>query len=125
MNEMELRELLFERLHMEIQLFKDSVLCKSKADIYSFSYKIELYVNLYEILVIQAERMSAALLRKLIYQPSGILEAFYQEWLSKDDNFYTELREYVEDELDVLLAIREVINAGKEDGDGEERDKAA
>ena len=125
MNEKELRELFLERLHMEIQTFKDSMLCKEKADIYADSYKIEMYINLYEILAEETDRMTEQLLRKLIHQPSGILEAFYQEWLSKDDGFYTELREYVEDEFDVLSAVREMIKMGKEDEDGAERDKAA
>lgn len=127
MNGKELRKLFLERLHMEIQLFKDSMLCKEKAGIYAESYKIEMYVNLYEILAEETERMTETLLRKLIHQPSGILDAFYQEWLSKDDSFYTELREYVEDEFDVLSAVRELIKLGKEDEDrdGEKHDKAA
>ena len=126
MNEKELRELFLERLHMEMQMFKDSMLCKEKADIYANSYKIEMFVNLYEIFAEETERMTEQLLRKLIHQPSGILEDFYQEWLGRDDSFYTELREYVKDEFNVLSAVREVIKSvGKEDEDGEEQDKAA
>lgn len=124
MNERQLKEIFFERLHIEIELFKDSMFRKSKADIYALSYKIELYRNLYEILVIQAERMPEPLLRKLLYQQSGILDAFYLEWLSREDSFYTELKEYVEDELDSLLTVKETIK-GKENRDGKEKNKAA
>lgn len=123
MEEKKLKELLLERLHLEVQLFKDSMLRRSKADIYAGSYKIELYVNLYEILVMETERMQEPLLRKLLYQRSGILDAFYEEWLTKDDSFYTELRDYAEDELEVILAGKR--DMGKETGHGEKYDKAA
>ena len=125
MDERELREIFLERLHLEVQLFKDSMLRRSRADIYARSYKIELYVNLYEIFVMEAERMSEPLLRRLLYQRSGILDAFYEEWLNKDDSFYTELRDYVEDELDVLLAGRTESGKGDDDRYGKENDKAA
>ena len=123
MEEKQLRELLLERLHLEVQLFKDSMLRRNKADIYAGSYKIELYVNLYEILVMEVERMSEPLLRKLLYQRSGILDAFYEEWMTKDDSFYTELRNFAEDELEVISAGEK--DMGKETGHGEKYDKVA
>ena len=52
MDERELREIFLERLHVELHLFRDSMMQKSKADIYSNSYKIEIYINLYEILAV-------------------------------------------------------------------------
>ena len=118
MDERQLREVFLERLHIEIQLFKDSMLRKSRADIYAASYRIELYVNLYEILVEQVEKMPGKLIRAMVYYPGGILDVFYEEWLKKDDSFYTELRDYVEDELEVISA-----SGRKEDENGE--DKAA
>ena len=123
MDERELRETFLEKLHLEVQLFKDSMLRKSKADIYAGSYKIELYVNLYEILVAEVERMPEPLLRRLLYQRSGILDAFYEEWLNKDDSFYTEPRDYAEDELEVISAGEK--DMGKETGHGEKYHKAA
>ena len=123
MDERELREILLERLHVELHLFRDSMMQKSKADIYSNSYKIEIYINLYEILADKAGEMKEPLLRKLLYQPSGILDAFYEEWLTRDDSFYLELHDYVEDELNVISDSR--IYMGKDDGDGEKYHKAA
>ena len=113
----QLKEVFLERLHIEIQLFKDSMLRKSRADIYAASYRIELYVNLYEILVEQVERMHETLIRAMVYYPGGILDAFYEEWLKKDDSFYTELRDYVEDELKVILTGVKV-RTRKDDEDG-------
>ncbi len=54
MGEKELRELFQQRLYMELMLFKDSMLQKEKKGIFHDSYKIEVFVNLYEILVSHA-----------------------------------------------------------------------
>ena len=123
MDEKKLRELLLERLHLEMQLFKDLMLHKEKEDIYSASYRIEVYVNLYEILVVRTERIGELLLGRLLYQQTGILDVFYEEWLGREDSFYMELRDHVEDMLDVISASR--TDKGKEDDDGEEQNKAA
>lgn len=104
MDEAELRTILLNRLHMEIQIFKDSMLQKEKSDIYSESFKIEMYVCLYDLLSIQAEKMEESLIRKMVYWPSGILDAFYQKWSQTEDDFYASLRDYVEDELETILA---------------------
>lgn len=56
MDEKELRELLRARLHMELQLFKDFMFQKEKVDIFKSSYRIEIYVNLYEILPLSLRR---------------------------------------------------------------------
>ena len=124
MEDRELWKILLERLHVELSLFKDTMLRKSKEDIYAGSYMTEMYVNLYYILADEAERMEEPLLRKLVYQPSGILDSLYEEWMNKDDSFYAELRDYVEDKLDALSTGG--TDGGKEDdGYGKEQDKAA
>ena len=123
MDERELREIFLERLHIELHLFRDFMLRKSKADIYSNSYKIEIYINLYEILAEQAGQMKEPLLRKLLYQPSSILDAFYQEWASRDDNFYAELNSYVEEELEGCQAGN--LYRRKDDSNGKEYNQAA
>ena len=104
MDEKQLREVFLERLHIEIQLFKDSMLRKSKADIYAAGYRIELYACLYEILTEQAESMPEMLMRAMVYHPCSILDVFYEEWLKRADGFYTEIGDYVEDELKAILA---------------------
>ncbi len=78
MDEKELRELLRERLHMELQLFKDSLLRKEKEDIFRDSYKIEIYVNLYEIFAAHADSLTADMIRRLLHLNVGILETVYQ-----------------------------------------------
>ena len=123
MDEKNLREMLLEKLHLEMQLFKDSTLHKEKEDIYAASYRIEVYVNLYEIFAVRVERMGEPLLRRLLYRQTGILDDFYEKWLDREDSFYMELRDHVEDELEVLSTGG--TDRGKETGHGEKFDKAA
>lgn len=123
MDEKGLRELLLQRLYVELLLFKDSVLQKEKEDIFSDSYKIEVYVNLYEIFMERAGCLKEDAIRGLLNLKSGILEAVYQEWLSRNDSFYDELSAYVSDELELFSAMGR--NNGKESGDGKEPDQAA
>ena len=99
MDENELRDLLSKRLYLELQLFKDSVLQKEKEDIFSSSYEIEIYVNLYEIFTEEIEDMEEGTMRRLLNLKSGILGHIYQEWLSREDSFFEELRSYACDEL--------------------------
>ncbi len=113
MDEKELRELLRERLHMELQLFKDSLLRKEKEDIFRDSYKIEIYVNLYEIFAAHTDSLTADMIRRLLYLNIGILETVYQEWLGREDSFFEELR---------VFACSEIENIAEMDGNGQGKD---
>ena len=124
MDEKELRELFRERLHMELKLFKDSMLQKDKEDIYMASYKTEIYVNLYEIFAAHADSLPCDTIRKLLNLNFGILEAVYQEWLGEEDSFYDELKAYACSELENISQTGRA-ERGKGDEDGEGLDKAA
>ena len=124
MEEKELRELLRARLHMELQLFKDSMLRQGKEDIFQASYRIEIYVDLYEILLAHVEDLQGGMARELLGLGFGILEHLYQEWLGREDSFYAELKEYACRELEEIPG-KAGPGAGKEGKDGAEPDKAA
>lgn len=124
MDEKELRELLQARLHMELQLFKDSMLQKGKEDIFNTSYRIEIYVDLYEILLSHAENLQGSMIRELLGLGFGILDHLYQEWMDREVSFYAELREYACYELEAIPKKVD-LNAGKEEKDGTESDQAA
>ena len=102
MDENGLRDLLSKRLYIELQLFRDSMLQKGKEDIFQSSYEIEIYVNLYEISMMHIENLDADTMRRLLSLSFGILEHIYQEWLSREDGFFNELREYACGELEAL-----------------------
>ncbi len=126
MDEKGLRELLLQRLHMELLLFKDSMFQKEKEDIFMDSYRIEIYVNLYEILVEHADTLGADTMRMLLNLNYGILETVYQKWLGKKDSFYDELNTYVCNELEPVSAMAdEVYSDEKEGDDGTGYDQAA
>lgn len=124
MEEKELRELMRARLHMELQLFKDSMLQQGKEDIFKASYRIEIYVDLYEILLAHMENLQGGMIRELLGLGFGILDHLYQEWMDREDSFYVELKEYACNELE---AIPEKLNLDgeKEEKDGTEPDQAA
>ncbi len=124
MDEKELRELLRERLHMELQLFKDSLLRKEKEDIFRDSYKIEIYVNLYEIFAAHTDSLTADMIRRLLYLNIGILETVYQEWLGREDSFFEELRGFACSEIE-NIAEMDGNGQGKDDEDGKGFNQAA
>ncbi len=124
MDEKELRELLRERLHMELQLFKDSLLRKEKEDIFRDSYKIEIYVNLYEIFAAHTDSLTADMIRRLLHLNVGILETVYQEWLGREDSFFEELRVFACSEIENIAEMGSN-DQGKDDEDGKGLNKAA
>lgn len=94
-----IKELFYKRIYAELLNFKNDMLTQDKEIIYRSSYKIEFFVNVYEILVDQAEKQSEAVLYRLVYQCTGILESLYEEWLRMEDNAFSELQDYVYKEL--------------------------
>jgi len=94
-----IKELFYKRIYAELLNFKNDMLTQDKEIIYRSSYKIEFFVNVYEILVDQAEKQSEAVLYRLVYQCTGILDSLYEEWLRMEDNTFSELKEYVFNEL--------------------------
>ena len=124
MDENELRDLLSKRLYIELQLFKDSMIQKEKEDIFKSSYEIEIYVNLYEIFMVNIGSLDADTIRRLLNFKFGILEHIYQEWLSREDSFFDELKEYAYDELKVLSELGNP-NQRREGEDGTGSDKTA
>lgn len=124
MEEKELRELLRVRLHMELQLFKDSMLQQGKEDIFKASYRIEIYVDLYEIVLAHVENLQSGMIRELLGLGFGILDHLYQEWLDREDSFYAELKEYACNELEMIPGKLN-LDEKMEDRDGTKFDQAA
>lgn len=124
MDEKEMKNLLSGRLYIELQLFKYSVLCQTKEEIYSNSYKIEVFVTIYEILLEDIEKLDEETAYKLLCWNGGILEFLYQEWLTKEDSTFEELKAYIGAELGNFLQ-KNSMDCGKESADGTGIDTAA
>ena len=103
-----IKELFYKRIYAELLNFKNDLLAQDKEIIYRSSYKIEFFINVYEILVDQAEKQSEAVLYRLVYQCTGILDSLYEEWLRMEDNAFSELQEYVHNELFKESEMKEV-----------------
>ena len=92
------KEQFFQKLKEEYQQFRQRILQKDKQDIIKDSYRIEIFEELYKILVEKGDTLSDAILRNLLYQ-SGILDFLYDCWLKKEDSQLQELMDCVEEEL--------------------------
>ncbi len=120
----ELRDMLSKRLYIELQLFKDAKLRQEKEEIFKASYEIEIYVNLYEIFAVHIDNLQEDTIRRLLSLNFGILEFVYQEWLTREDSFFDELRAYACGELETVSELGN-LDYGKESGDGTEFNQAA
>ena len=124
MEENGLRDLLSKRLYIELQLFRDSMLRKEREDIFKSSYVIEIYVNLYEIFMVHIDNLDIDTMRRLLNLKFGIMEHLYQEWLSRDDSFFDELKAFVCDGLGTLSEVGN-LDCREEAEDGKGSEKAA
>lgn len=100
MDKNKIKENFIKRLYSELQEFRQSVLAQDKQTVYGESYKVEVVSTLYEIFLEKADAISDTVLLNLIGQSAGILETAYEDWLKKEDSFYQELKEHVENELE-------------------------
>lgn len=116
MDDKELQEVLRQRIHIEFMVFKDSMLQKEKEVIFKDSYKIEVFVNLYEILLEYAGSLQGGILRELLNTNFGILDSLYQQWLKREESFYKDLKTYACSELKAVPGKRS--HAEKEKNDG-------
>ena len=124
MGEKEARNLLEKRLYLELQVFRYSILRKSKREIYDSAYKIELMETIYDILLEKIQSMKEDQICHLLWWHSGILEPIYHEWLKKDDSSYEEMLAHVKAELK-LFSNEDLVVLTKEDGNGKKYDKVA
>lgn len=120
----ELNDLLSKRLHIELQLFKDSILRQTKEEVYPSSHKIEVYVNAYEILMEGMEDLGKDMAHRLLYRKDSILEALYQEWFARKDPVFEGLKTNMVSGLDAIIKT-DASGHGKEKSDGTEPDQAA
>lgn len=125
MDDLEMRDLLAKRLYLELQLFKSDTLRQTKEDIYNTSYKIEVFVNAYEALLESVENLNDQTVCKLIHWDGGILEFLYQEWLTKQDCIFDELKAYIAGELENMTQSEQMDYGKEKIEDGTRADKIA
>ena len=124
MGEKEARSLLEKRLYLELQIFRYSVLRKSKREIYDCAYKIEVLETIYDILLEIIQNIKEEILYHLLWWNGGILELMYQEWLKKEDSSHDELSEHIRGELTLFSEDKHEILI-REESNGERINQAA
>lgn len=99
---MDIRERFCKKVHDELVVFKKEILRESKSEILNSSYKTEVIVNLYEILMENVGDFSDALLNNLVSQGVNILESLYNDFISDsgEDVLYEDIKQHVEREFD-------------------------
>lgn len=120
----EAKSLLEKRLYLELQIFRQSLLQKSKREIYDSAYKIEVMETLFGILLELIQDRKEDEIYQLLGWHGGILELIYQKWLKKDDSFYEELSSHTKEELTLFMKDECVIN-NQEDAHGKRVNQAA
>lgn len=98
---MTVKERFCKKVYDELTEFKRKLLKESKSEILGSSYKTEVYVNLYEVLMENVDDFSDALLNNLIAQGTNILESLYINFMSdtEEDVMYEDVRQHVEREF--------------------------
>lgn len=89
------------KLYLEYLKFKDDMLRKTQEEVFKNCYKIDVFLNLYEILVEKSQTLSAEILMKL-QKEENILEFLYDGWMKIDDSTYQEMCRYVCEKLSFL-----------------------
>ena len=102
------RELLLTKMTDEYQNFKTDMLFLSKEEIYANAYKIDIIINMYEILVDMANKMKSCEFKKLL-ERSEVLELLYEEWLKVEDDFYEQMGHFM---IGILKSGKEIYKIG-------------
>jgi hypothetical protein len=93
-----MHEDLADRLYSEYQDYKDGVLRLSNDEIFSKCYEIDIKTNIYDIISELVEKMNDETIKALL-DCGNILDELYNGWLKRDDNIYSEIKEYLTDEV--------------------------
>lgn len=74
--------------------FKNEMLLLPSEDVFANAYRIDIMINIYEILVELADNLNESEIRKLlaIHQ---LMNFLYEEWLKTEDDFYQQISESI------------------------------
>lgn len=86
------------KLYLEYLQFKDEMLRKTQEEVFESCYKIDVFLNLYQIMVEKAQELSVEILVQL-EQDEHVLEKLYNGWMKINDSTYEEMVRYVNEKL--------------------------
>lgn len=89
------------KLYLEYIRFRDETLQKIQKEIFSGCYKIDVLLNIYEILVEKTKELkSEGVLEAL---PDDTLEQLYCGWIRMENDVFQGLEEYVNQSLESMF----------------------
>ena len=86
------------KLYLEYLKFKDDMLRKTQEEVFQSCYKIDIFLNFYEILLEKTQQLSKEVLMCL-EKEENILEVLYEGWMKIDDSTYQDMCQYVNRKL--------------------------
>jgi len=89
------------KLYLEYLKFKDEMLRTTHEEIFANCYRIDIILNLYNIMLELTAKLPEAVLRNLEGQ-EGMLDYLYHGWIKTPDSTYQELSNFVESRLPYL-----------------------
>lgn len=93
------------KLYLEYLRFKDEILRKTQDEVFESCYKIDVFLNLYQILIEKAQEMSAEMLL-LLENDENILDELYRGWMKRVDDKYGEMDHFVTEKLDTFYRTK-------------------
>ena len=99
MNNETLRALLGMKLTKELRVFRDEELRLCKDDILGDSFKINMYIIIYEVLIENLNVMRKSVIKELLDQPDNIINRIYESWLDANGDDYERIKNFVEKEV--------------------------
>lgn len=81
---------LYQKIHQEFQIFQYKTLSRSREEIFSSAYFIDVTINLYEFLVANLDEWEVEKINALL-KFQNILGELYEEWLKQEDSYLEEL----------------------------------
>lgn len=99
------------KISEELNAFQKQMLQKSRREIYAHAYEIDIMINLYKFLCMEAVKLEEEALEVLLVFP-GLLFFLYDRWLEYEDTYAEELYACLKQELS------EVIQGKKKDKEG-------
>lgn len=93
------------KLYLEYLRFKDEILRKTQDEVFESCYKIDVFLNLYQIVVEKAQEMSVEMLL-LLENDENILEELYRGWMKTVDDKYGEMDQFVTGKLDTFYRTK-------------------
>lgn len=97
----EMCEVFGMKIYLEYEVFKLGMLQKNVDEVYKEAYKIDTYINLYELLLEISQRLDVSEIKNILLCPN-LLTFLYDLWLKYEDSHVSDLEEFLRIEIPKL-----------------------